>query len=283
MTLVVVAGLSFACSGGNEHPNAPGAGGGNSGGSGGVGLGGGSGGGLGGSSGGGLGGSGGMGGSAGAAGSGQSGGSGGIGTSGAAGSGALGGAGGGTAPWDTECDGPVAFWATGASFAFPTPPNLAKELGALTYDHDTHPISVVLNVTASDATLGASATMQQSSGLAQVFLPGKKPDFVSAKLAAGGFGTTASEMQGWLRVKDQSGFKDIELNGIDLSVTTSNKCSTILALLTTTIPATAGGITLDLPSGSTTVGALAEGGSAVGWNLRMLFAGESTDFDFASL
>ena len=102
----------------------------------------------------------------------------------------------------------------------------------------------------------------------------------------------ASQAQGWLKVKDPSGIKQIELSNIELSVSTSNKCSVLVGLLTAVIPISQGAITLELDSGSTSIAALVGGaadggqipdGGALGWNLRLLFSAESTDFDFASL
>ncbi|MEZ4226606.1 MAG: hypothetical protein R3B13_37005 [Polyangiaceae bacterium] len=189
---------------------------------------------------------------------------------------------------DTACDRSMAFWATGASFVFPTPKPLAYGLGPLTYDYGEHPITVVLAVQSGAATVAASATDLDTSGQSPGFV-GEKPQFVPAILSAGGFASSASQQRGWLRIKDQSGFKDIEMNNIELSVVTSNQCSTILAQLTAVIPSSEGGVVLDLPSGSTTLEALAGASSSggkspeVGWNLRLVFAGESTDFDFASL
>jgi hypothetical protein len=186
----------------------------------------------------------------------------------------------------------VAFCATGASFAFPTPKDLAAALGALTFDYNERPVTVVLAIDGGNASVGVSATEQASGASAPTFVAGKKPQFVPAAISVGGFATTATQTQAWLRVKDLTGFKDIELNNVDLSVVTSNQCSTMLALLTAVIPGSQGGVTLDLPSGSTTIGALAGGSSggsqtpdagSVGWNLRMMFVGESTDFDFKSL
>ncbi len=216
-------------------------------------------------------------------------GTGGIGTIDAGGN--TGGGAGGVPPIDTACDRSMAFWATGASFAFPTPKNLAAALATLTYDYTEHPVTVVLAVNGGDATVAVSAT-EASGGSAPAFLAGTKPQFVPAAISIGGFATTATQTQAWLRVKDESGFKDIELNNVDLSVVTSNQCSTLLALLTAVIPGTQGAVVLDLPSGSTTIESLAGSsagggqtppGSTTGWNLRMVFSGESTDFDFKSL
>lgn len=199
---------------------------------------------------------------------------------------------GGVPPIDTACDRSMAFWATGASFVFPTPKGLASALGPLTYDYTEHPVTVVLAMKGGSASVAASATEAPVGSQPPGFLAGKKPVFVPASIAIGGFASTASQAQGWLRIKDQTGFKDIELNNIDLSVVTSNQCSTMLAQLTAVIPSSQGGLALDLPSGSTTLGALAGGsssggqtpdGGSIGWNLRLVFTGESTDFDFASL
>ncbi len=196
-------------------------------------------------------------------------------------------------PVDSACQKSVAFWATGASFTFPTPKNLAAALGELTFDYEQHPVTVVLlTQSGGGMTLAASATEQQPGGFAEVFVPGQKPGFVPATVTAGGFATGASQAQGWLKVKDPSGIKQIELSNIELSVSTSNKCSVLVGLLTAVIPISQGAITLELDSGSTSIAALVGGaadggqipdGGALGWNLRLLFSAESTDFDFASL
>jgi len=210
----------------------------------------------------------------------------GIGT-GTAGNDAGGGAG-GTPPVDSACSSPVAFWATGASFTYPTPPKLASALSGLTYDYGTHPLTVVLLPKGGSARLAVSATETQSGGFKQVFPSAMAPTPVDAVLSAGGFHNSAEQSKGWLRVTDLSGSRDIEIDSINLSATTASSCNSIVATLTATIPSSQSSVQLDLAGGSTTLGALAQtsggpDGGVQGWNLKMLFTGESTDFDFASL
>ena len=247
----------------------------------------------------GTGGSGASGGTAGA----STGGASGSGTGGSAGASGSAGAGGsagspvdastdGVTPLDPACEGTYAFWATGAAFTFPTPKDLAKELGALTYDYSTHPVTIVLSAKPNGVgTLQIGATETDSGGVLQVFPAGKKPDPVAAKIQLGGFATSVAQTKAWLRVVDQSGPVDLEIDNVTLEASTASQCNSITAVLTAVIPSSQGSIALALPSGSTTIGALAgspgsggqgpDGGS--GWNLRMLFTGESTDFDFSSL
>lgn len=197
-------------------------------------------------------------------------------------------------PIDTICAGKVAFWAAGASFAFPTPKALAAALGSLTFEYERHPITLVLDTQADGggASVAISATVADASGYQQVFPPGQAPAPVAAVLTAGGITTAQPEAQGWLRVEDQSGVKAIELHDIELEATTSNKCNTLLGVVTALIPVSQGNVVLELATGKTTIATLAgesadggqtPDGGTLGWNIRMMFLGESTDFDFESL
>lgn len=276
--LTVLAAL-VGCSGDDERPGAAAPGTGGSGASGGSA-------GTGGGTGGTAGTAGGSGGSAGAGGS--------AGTAGQGGSaGATGGSGGGGSdggPIDTPCTSSTAFRATGASFVFPTPKDLAKELGALTYDYSASPVTVVLAAKPSGiGLLAVSATEAGSAG--QVFPSGKKPELVSANIFSGGFSNATTQLAGWLRVVDQSGPRDIELENIDVTATTSNNCASLLASVSAAIAASQGSVTLDLPGGQKTIAELAGGTSGggqtpdggVGYPIKLLFSAESTDFDFGSL
>jgi hypothetical protein len=277
-----VAGALAACSGEDERPSGPAAGG--TSGAGGSGASGGSAG-----SSGGSGGSAGSSGSSGSAGNaGTAGSSGAAGAAGAAGSGGSGSDGG---PIDEACASNVAFWATGAAFVFPTAKALAQELSALTYDYNAHPLTVVLAAKPGGVGLVAVSATESGSGGPQVFPDGKKPALVTAAISSGGFATATAQTEGWLRVVDQSGPKDIALENVELTATTGGKCSTLSASVTAVIPASQGSLSLDLPSGAKTIAELAGGSSGggqtpdggAGYPLKLVFSGESTDFDFGSL
>lgn len=235
-------------------------------------------------------GSGGSGGAGATGGESASGGMAGIASGGSAGSG--GGVGGsGAAPptdgaLDEPCTSNVAFWATGAAFLFPTPQGLAHELSALTYDYEAHPLTVVLAAKPSgEGFLSIGAT--EGDGVPQAFPSGKKPTAVAATIAAGGFSTATTQLEAWLRVVDQSGPKDILLENLSLAATTSNKCSTLSAIVTATIPESQLSLVLDLPGGAKSIQELAGGAASpdggAGYPLKMVFSGEATDFDFGSL
>jgi hypothetical protein len=239
--------------------------------------------GLGGSSNGGNGGAGGTsGGSAGQAGN--------AGIAGEAGSVGAGGAGSDSGPTDLPCTSNVAFRATGAAFVFPTPPDLAKELGALTYDHSARPVTIVLAAKPGGiGFMAVSATEPSTSG--QVFPVGKQPELVGANISSGGFSNASAQISGWVRIVDQSGEKDILIENVELDATTSSKCATVQATVTAVIPPSQGSLSLELPGRKKTIAELAGGGSdggqtldgGAGYPLKMVFAGESTDFEFGSL
>lgn len=273
LALSLLVSLSLvACGGDESRPKAaPG-----SGGSGATGGGGGSGGGATGGAGGSAGSSGGAGGVAGSSGAGGV-----AGSAGAAGAPPV-------VPIDVACSGALAFRATGAAFVQPTPKDLAKELSALTYDYGEHPLTIVL-LAKPGGQVTVSATETQSGGFNQVFPSGKKPDFVGLVLKQGGFASKDEIPKAWLQLEDQNGTVYVELTKVTVSASTASNCQSLVATVDAFIPSSQGSVSLALASGATTIATLAGPlggggqGSAEGWQLRMLFPAQATDFDFGSL
>lgn len=184
---------------------------------------------------------------------------------------------------DSACAGNRAFVANGAAYVYPTPPTLASALGALTYDASSHPITLVLAV-AGDGTAvtAASASPDPESGSSRSFPDSMKPDLTPALVKAGGFATTTQQQDAWLAFSDASGEKYLRLGNLAFSATTSAGCTTAMVSLTAVIPASEAGLSLELPSGTTTVGALAGPSNGGAWDLKLLFTAASADFDFGS-
>jgi hypothetical protein len=215
--------------------------------------------------------------------SGSTGGSSSSGGGSAGGPGAGGMGGGAIPPADIACIGDFAFRAVGMSFAPPTPKDLAVTLGELTYSATEHPIAVVLRSSdATATTLAASATMEDSMALS-AFVTDLQPTFTEAAIAQGSFGSLTTQLIGYLRVRHDAGFLDLELANLNVQAATSSSCGQAFATLDASIPAAEREKSLTLPDGETTVGDLAGGDPADDIQLRALFSAESVEFDFDSL
>ncbi|MCK6531323.1 MAG: hypothetical protein L6Q84_00015 [Polyangiaceae bacterium] len=184
---------------------------------------------------------------------------------------------------DTPCTGNKAFVANGAAYVFPTPPALAGALGALAYDATAHPLTVVLAVKGDGtAVTAASASHVVEGGLAHSYPDSMKPDLAPATVKAGGFTTSSQQKGAWLVLTDKGGDKYVKLENVAFSASTSSGCSTALVALTAVIPASEGGLSIELPAESTTLGQLAGPSNGGAWDLKVLFTAASTDFDFGS-
>ncbi len=183
-------------------------------------------------------------------------------------------------PTDSACEEQRAFVATGMAFVAPTPPELGLALSRLLYDPSSKPISVVARFKPSQATGSAWISASALDGQARTFPPGFIPAPVDLALQFGGFNTTEPAKEGWLVL--DTGTTRIRLENIELVARTSNACSVLDATLSAVIPDSEGSVELDLPSGKTSVAALA-GGTTTSWNVRAIFQAATTDFDFEDL
>jgi hypothetical protein len=182
---------------------------------------------------------------------------------------------------DSLCSGAAVFWATSLVFQEETPAALATEFNILAAQTGAHPITIVLVATGSEGEIATSATELAADGLSQAFPAAQVPDTQAATLFGGGFRNDAPQTAGWLRFQDQQGSVDIALTNVGVDATSLGGCSSVSATLTADIPASQAGVSLDLASGVTTVGAL--GGGAGPWPISAEFRGESIDFDFEAL
>jgi hypothetical protein len=204
---------------------------------------------------------------------------------GSGGSGGAGGDGGGFLPPENPCTIDTAFGTSGMAFVDPTPHDLALALDALTYAYQPDPRSLAVALLGSHApempaTVAISASVDGPMG--QFFPPGLVPAFGPASLGFGEFGTLSPQAQGWLRVIDDNGPVDIELNNLSLGAKTDSDCQVILATLDATIPDTQGNITLTIGGDTSTVAQLAGAiGPMQSWPVKALFQGESMSFNFS--
>ncbi|MCA9629235.1 MAG: hypothetical protein KC766_16285 [Myxococcales bacterium] len=183
-------------------------------------------------------------------------------------------------PTDSACAEQRAFVAGGMAFVAPTPPELGLALSRLLYDPASKPISVVARFKPSEASGSAWISASELEGFEQAFPPGFVPEPVNLALQFGGFNTTEPAKAGWLVVGADA--TRVRLENIELVARTSNACSVLDATLSAVIPDSEGAVELDLPSGKTTIAALA-GGTTTSWNVRAVFQAATTDFDFEAL
>lgn len=184
---------------------------------------------------------------------------------------------------DVACTGNRAFLAGGAAFVHPTPAGLAAAANALTYDVNTHLLTLVLAMKGDGtAVAAASASQVPEGGVAQAFPAAMTPDWVPASVKVGGFTSGGQQKDGWLLLGDQAGEKLIKIENITFAVTTSASCSLATVTLTAVIPASEASVALELATESTTLGKLAGPSNGGSWDLKLLFTAASTDFDFGS-
>jgi hypothetical protein len=211
------------------------------------------------------------------------------GADGGGGSGASGGAGGNGGsmfvPPEDPCAFDGAFGSTGIAFLDPTPFDLAQTLDQLTFAYQPDPRSLAVALLASHGP-GMSSVAVSTSILGaqdQQFPPGLLPDFVPVALGYGEFGSLTPQATGWLRVVDDNGPVDIELNNITLNAETDSDCQTLLASVDATIPGTQADVTLTVGGNAATVGELAGPLMPMqqGWQIQAIFEAESISFNFA--
>ena len=207
------------------------------------------------------------------------GGSGGTGAAGG-GSGATGG--GDVDPLDRACSEDIAFRADGAIFKPPTPQDLALALTELTYDVTLHPVTVVLQGSdPGNATIAASQTMDDGN-FNEVFVTGFEPgSWPGATIAAGGFSSNGPQSSGYLRIRHLMGNLDLQLTNLSIIATTSGDCAFGTILIDAIIPSSQRTSTLEIASGSTTIGDLAGGSGDI--NVGMVFQASAVAFDFSTL
>jgi hypothetical protein len=233
-------------------------------------------------------------------------GAGGLGGSGALGGGGTaaggaggGGSGGGVIPPDDPCYIDGAFSTAGMAFFSPTPPDLAAALDHLTFAYMASPRAITVVLQAShgpdDSFLGLGATEDLGNG--QAFPTGMAPVFVPALMGYGTFRTATPQGMAWLRVVDDNGSVDIELDNISLEAKTDNQCASIWATLDAVIPSSQEWTTLTIDGVTATLGDLAQGVGGAGgaggsggggpvpssWPMRAVFQAEAVNFDFNSL
>jgi len=204
---------------------------------------------------------------------------------GTGGGGGIGGSGGAPeiVPLDNACIADVAFQSAGLFFKSPTPQALALALNELTYDADTHPITVVLQgADPSNVSVAASATEEDSS-ISEVFLPGLTPTFAAGVLYEGGFQTDSPQSTGYVHIVDLASTVDIELSDLNIFATTSGDCTAAVIVIDAKIPAAERSKSITLASGTTTIGTLAGGSSTDDIQFGMLFQAISVGFDFSTL
>jgi hypothetical protein len=230
-------------------------------------------------------------------------GAGGLGGSGALGGGgaggAAGGSGGGVIPPDEPCYIDGAFSTAGMAFLSPTPADLAAALDHLTFAYMASPRAITVVLQAShgppDTFMGIGATVDLGNG--QAFPAGMAPVFVPALMGYGTFRTGTPQEVAWLRVVDDTGSVDIELDNVSLEAKTDNQCASVWATLDAVIPSSQEWTTLTIDGVATTLGDLAQGVGGAGgagggggggplpssWPIKAVFQAEAVNFDFNSL
>jgi hypothetical protein len=206
---------------------------------------------------------------------------GGAASGGGGGNGGVGG-GGGAGGSGSPCLGDLAFQAVGATYAFPTPLDLAVVLFQLSYDGSTHPFGLLLKGAPGPGALVASSAIDASAFV------GDAPSWGPAWLEGEDFGGDGALATGTMRLTTEDEPIDVPLVQITFRAETFGDCTGASVALDAVIPAAAGDIELPTDKGPRSIADLGGtpqgpmGGGEEGWALRAQFAAEATSFDFGS-